>query len=62
LRQWRAETARAQGVPAYVILHDRSLRELASRRPASADELLGIAGIGAAKADRYAEALLRIVA
>ena len=62
LRQWRAETARAQGVPAYVILHDRSLRELASRRPASARELLEIAGIGAAKADRYAEALLRIVA
>ncbi len=62
LRRWRAETARAQGVPAYVILHDRSLLELASRRPASAEELLGIAGIGAAKADRYAEALLRIVA
>ncbi len=62
LRLWRAETARTQGVPAYVILHDRSLREIASRRPASMADLLDIPGIGAAKADRYAEALLRLVA
>ena len=62
LRLWRAETARTQGVPAYVILHDRSLREIASRRPTDITELLDIPGIGAAKADRYAEALLRLVA
>jgi ATP-dependent DNA helicase RecQ len=61
LRQWRAETARSQGVPAYVILHDRSLRELAQRRPQSRDELLEVPGIGAAKADRYAEALLALM-
>ena len=62
LRLWRAETARSQGVPAYVILHDRSLREIANRRPASPVELLAIPGIGQAKADRYSEALLRLVA
>ena len=62
LRLWRAETARTQGVPAYVILHDRSLREIASRHPTDITELLDIPGIGAAKADRYAEALLRLVA
>ena len=58
LRQWRAATAREQGVPAYVILHDRTLHELASLRPRTPDELLTIAGIGAAKAERYGAALL----
>jgi len=62
LRQWRAETARAQGVPAYVILHDRSLRMLAGQCPGSRQELLDIPGIGNAKAERYADALLALVA
>ena len=62
LRTWRADRARDQGVPAYVILHDRSLIELATRRPASAAELLGVAGIGQAKADRYGDDLLRLLA
>ena len=35
LRQWRADTAREQGVPAYVILHDKTLKELAEARPKS---------------------------
>jgi ATP-dependent DNA helicase RecQ len=62
LRAWRAGLAREQGVPAYVILHDRSLRELAARRPASVSDLLGVPGIGQAKADRYGEALLQLLA
>jgi ATP-dependent DNA helicase RecQ len=62
LRLWRTETARSQGVPAYVILHDRSLREIANRRPSNQAELLEIPGIGQAKADRYAEALFQLVA
>jgi ATP-dependent DNA helicase RecQ len=62
LRQWRGQTAREQGVPAYVILHDRTLNELATRRPQSADELLGIPGIGEAKAARYGAALLELLA
>jgi ATP-dependent DNA helicase RecQ len=61
LRAWRADLAREQGVPAYVILHDKSLRELATRRPASLSGLLDVPGIGQAKADRYGEALLRIL-
>jgi len=61
LRQWRAATAREQGVPAYVILHDRTLHELASLRPQTPDELLTVAGIGAAKAERYGAALLAAV-
>jgi ATP-dependent DNA helicase RecQ len=62
LRAWRADLAREQGVPAYVILHDRSLRELATRRPAVVAELLDVPGIGQAKADRYGEALIRLLA
>ena len=62
LRAWRADLAREQGVPAFVILHDKTLRELAARRPASLPDLLGIAGIGQAKADRYGETLLKLLA
>jgi ATP-dependent DNA helicase RecQ len=62
LRNWRAEKAREQGVPAYVILHDRTLRELAERRPNSPEALLQVPGIGLAKAERYGEALLELLA
>ena len=62
LRQWRGQTAREQGVPAYVILHDRTLHELAARRPRTMDELLDVAGIGEAKAARYGAALLELLA
>ncbi|MDO8932684.1 MAG: RecQ family ATP-dependent DNA helicase, partial [Rhodocyclaceae bacterium] len=62
LRQWRSATAREQGVPAYVILHDRSLHELAARRPQNMDELLNVGGIGEAKAVRYGAALLELLA
>lgn len=62
LRNWRAEKAREQGVPAYVILHDRTLRELAERRPNSPTALLEVPGIGLAKAERYGEDLLELLA
>jgi ATP-dependent DNA helicase RecQ len=61
LRNWRGQTAREQGVPAYVILHDRTLQELAARRPQSPDELLAINGIGEAKVSRYGTALLELI-
>ncbi len=62
LRAWRADLAREQGVPAYVILHDKTLRELALRRPASPAALLDVPGIGQAKVERYGEALLQLLA
>ena len=62
LRQWRGQTAREQGVPAYVILHDRTLHELAARRPRTMEDLLDVAGIGEAKAARYGAALLELLA
>ena len=61
LRQWRIETARAQGVPAYVILHDRTLKEIAAARPASLARLAQISGMGEAKMERYGATLLQLV-
>ena len=62
LRCWRAGQAKAQAVPAYVILHDKSLRELAIRRPSCIEDLQGVPGIGQAKIDRYGESLLQLTA
>lgn len=62
LRTWRSERAREQGVPAYVILHDRALYEIAALLPDSVQALLAVPGIGLAKADRYGKDLLAIVA
>ena len=61
LRSWRGEKAREQGVPAYVILHDKTLHELAVQRPQSSGALLQIPGFGLAKAERYGEALLALL-
>jgi ATP-dependent DNA helicase RecQ len=61
LRAWRADVAREQCVPAYVVLHDKTLHELAARRPANLAELMTVPGIGQAKADRYGAALLKLV-
>jgi ATP-dependent DNA helicase RecQ len=61
LRTWRAEQAKAQGVPAYVILHDKTLHELAANPPSDMDELLDISGIGRAKAERYGADLLVLI-
>ena len=61
LRQWRADTAREQGVPAYVILHDKTLRELAEVRPVSHGLLASITGMGSAKIDHYGAELLELI-
>jgi ATP-dependent DNA helicase RecQ len=58
LRAWRAATAKENGVPAYVIFHDATLREVASRRPADLEELGTVSGVGAAKREKYGAALL----
>ena len=61
LKAWRRETAAADNVPAYVILHDRVLREIAVERPASIAALGRIAGIGENKLRRFGERLLALV-
>jgi ATP-dependent DNA helicase RecQ len=61
LKAWRREEARTQSVPAYVILHDATLVEIARTRPRDADALGEVPGIGARKLERYAQPLLEIV-
>ena len=61
LKAWRLEQSREQAVPAYVILHDRTLAEIAASRPQDIDALGMISGIGAKKLERYGNALLALV-
>ena len=58
LKDWRREQARQQGVPPYVVFHDRTLVEVVARRPRYLEQLAGIGGVGQAKLDRYGAALL----
>jgi ATP-dependent DNA helicase RecQ len=62
LRAWRREAANEKGVPAYVILHDATLREIAARRPATLEELGEISGLGTKKLEAYGDAVLGVVA
>jgi ATP-dependent DNA helicase RecQ len=61
LKNWRREQAREQAVPPYVVFHDRTLLEIAGRRPCDLESLGRVAGIGQAKLDRYGEALLALL-
>ena len=58
LKEWRAAEAKRLGVPAYVVLHDRTLTALAQARPANPRQLLEINGMGPAKVERFGEAIL----
>ncbi|WP_432188880.1 DNA helicase RecQ [Streptomyces sp. Tue6028] len=62
LRSWRAEQAREQGVPAYVIFHDATLREIATVWPTSVADLGGIGGVGEKKLATYGEGVLEVLA
>ena len=58
LREWRRTTAKAQRMPAYVVLHDTTLEEICRIRPSSIAELLTITGIGERKAEMYGREIL----
>jgi DNA helicase-2/ATP-dependent DNA helicase PcrA len=62
LRAWRATTARASGVPAYVILHDSTLAGLAATLPSTPSDLQQLPGLGPVKVARYGRALLEVLA
>ncbi|KQX50807.1 MULTISPECIES: DNA helicase RecQ [unclassified Streptomyces] len=62
LRAWRAATAREQGVPAYVVFHDATLREIATLLPSTVEELGTVGGVGEAKLTKYAEGVLEALA
>ncbi len=58
LRSWRATAAKEQGVPAYVIFHDATLRQIASENPATLAELGTVNGVGETKLARYGQQIL----
>jgi ATP-dependent DNA helicase RecQ len=62
LRSWRLERSQEDAVPAYVVLHDATLRELAALRPQTMDELAGVKGFGPVKLERYGDDLLAVLA
>jgi len=62
LREWRAGVAREQGVPAYIVFGDATLRGIALTRPSSLEQLGTISGVGEKKLESYGEGVLEVVA
>jgi hypothetical protein len=62
LRDWRKATAEQEGIPVYAVLTNEQLAAVATRRPASAAELRAVEGLGEAKAGKYGEGVLAVVA
>ncbi|MGC4789054.1 DNA helicase RecQ [Micromonospora sp. DT178] len=62
LRAWRGATAKEQGVPAYVIFHDATLRQIATDAPTSLAELSAVNGVGENKLAKYGEQILAVLA
>jgi ATP-dependent DNA helicase RecQ len=62
LRAWRAATAKEEGVPAYVIFHDATLRQIAVERPATPAAVGSISGIGENKLRKYGQQVLDTLA
>jgi ATP-dependent DNA helicase RecQ len=61
LRAWRGATAKEQGVPAYVVFHDATLRAIAATAPATLAELAAINGVGESKLAKYGEGILGVL-
>ncbi|MER6840490.1 DNA helicase RecQ [Streptomyces platensis] len=62
LRGWRGRTAKEQGVPAYVIFHDATLREIATLAPTTMAELGTVSGVGENKLAKYGQPILDVLA
>jgi ATP-dependent DNA helicase RecQ len=62
LREWRSGVAREQGVPAYIVFGDATLRGIALTRPSSLEQLGTISGVGEKKLESYGEGVLGVVA
>jgi ATP-dependent DNA helicase RecQ len=62
LRQWRAQVAKAHGVPAYVVFHDSTLLAIAQARPQTLDALRAVPGLGERKLANYGGQLVALVA
>ncbi len=61
LKDWRRELSKEHNIPAYVIMHDRTLVDIAQKRPQESAELEEIYGFGPTKIMKYGEEILKIV-
>ena len=61
LRAWRRDEAHRQHLPPYVIFHDRTLAEIAARKPGGLSQLAAVNGVGEGKLQRYGEAVLTVL-
>ena len=61
LKTWRSRTAADNGVPAYLVFHDRHLEAIAGRRPRTTRELASCPGVGPTKLDRYGDDILDLI-
>jgi ATP-dependent DNA helicase RecQ len=61
LRQLRTELAEEEGVAAFLIFHDKTLRAIAGHKPETSAALLEIPGIGDLKVERYGRRVLQVV-
>jgi DNA helicase-2/ATP-dependent DNA helicase PcrA len=62
LRNWRRSVAVSADIPAFVVFTDATLTAIAEARPASLEELAGLAGVGPSKLEKYGEDVLRVLA
>jgi len=62
LVEWRRKISKAASTPAYVVFHDATLVAVAEARPRNRGQLLGVAGVGPVKVERYGDAVLELVA
>ena len=62
LRTWRSERSRRDSLPAFIILHDRTLLAIAAARPTTLPALRRVDGIGPAKLDQYGDEILAVLA
>jgi ATP-dependent DNA helicase RecQ len=62
LRACRSELAKKAGMPPYVIAHDRTLADMAKKRPQTRDALLDVHGMGPHRAEQYGDRFLRVLA
>jgi DNA helicase-2/ATP-dependent DNA helicase PcrA len=61
LRSWRRDRAEVEGVPAYVVFHDKTLAAIADARPTTMQALSRISGVGPAKLERYGSDVLALL-
>jgi superfamily II DNA helicase RecQ len=61
LRRWRSETGTERKLPAYIVMHDRVLKAIATSRPTTVGELEDIAGLGPTKIEQYGDDVIEIV-